>query len=131
MLIYDLLIMSALDSENRETYISNMFNDLIWYDNNVDKYYEFAEADEPVPQERIDLLGEIYDATHRSVKEIAKKANLSQRKLAERFHIPYRTMEDWCRGINGCPLYTRLMMQECLGFYDPALALKEIKYRRI
>ncbi|ADL36123.1 hypothetical protein bpr_II185 (plasmid) [Butyrivibrio proteoclasticus B316] len=127
MIIYDLLVTNALDSESREAYISDMSDSLVWYGNDAGKWHEAANADESIPPERMDLLGEIYDATQRSVKEIAARANMSQRKLAERFHIPYRTMENWCSKVNECPLYTRLMMQECLGFYDPALVLKEIK----
>lgn len=55
------------------------------------------------------------DATHRSVKEIAAAAGMSQRKLAERFGIPYRTMENWCEGRRKCPDYVKMMMQEILG----------------
>lgn len=50
-----------------------------------------------------------------SVKEICKAAGMTQTAVAERFGIPRRTMEDWCRGVSKCPIYTRLMMQECLG----------------
>ena len=58
-----------------------------------------------------------YKAAALPVKEIAKAAGMSQTALANRFGIPRRTMEDWCRGVSKCPLYTRLMMQECLGLY--------------
>lgn len=51
----------------------------------------------------------------KSVKEIVKETGMSQRAFARRFGIPLRTVEDWCRGINKCPLYVRLMMQECLN----------------
>lgn len=68
-----------------------------------------------IPAARLDELGQIWDATHRTVKEIAADAGLSQRKTAERFGVPYRTMVDWGAGKSQCPIYTRLMMQECLG----------------
>lgn len=71
--------------------------------------------DDAIPQERIDFLSQLWDAFHRSVKEIAAAAGMSQRSLAERFCVPYRTMEDWCTGKRACKLYDRLMMQECLG----------------
>lgn len=58
-------------------------------------------------------------ALSRSVRDIAAAASLNQRELAERFGIPRRTIEDWCRGIRQCPPYVRLMMQECLGLYHP------------
>lgn len=67
---------------------------------------------------RRECLGQLWDACHRSVKEIAAAAGLSARKLAERFCVPYRTMENWGGGVNAAPLYLRLMMQECLGLLD-------------
>lgn len=71
-----------------------------------------------IPSERISQLCDLWDACGRSVKEIAALAGLSQRKLAERFCIPYRTVEDWCSGKRACALYLRLMMQQCLGLMD-------------
>lgn len=73
------------------------------------------DPDADVPSDRLEQIGAIWDAAHRSVKEIAAAAGFSQRKLAERFSIPYRTMENWCGGQRSCPDYVRLMMQECLG----------------
>lgn len=90
---------------DRDAYISDLCLSSIWGDG--------EEAD--IPQERINAIGSIWDACHRSMKDIASEAGLSQRKLAERFCIPYRTMENWCGGQNECPIYARLMIQECLG----------------
>ena len=73
---------------------------------------EFIAATDP---DSPDELTEIWKASHRTMKEIAVLAGISQRKLAEHFGIPYRTMEDWCRGARACPVYVRVMMQECLG----------------
>lgn len=67
---------------------------------------------------RRECLGQLWDACHRDIKEIAAAAGMSARKLAERFCIPYRTMENWCGGVNESPAYLRLMMQECLGLLD-------------
>lgn len=64
-------------------------------------------------------LNEQKKALIRSVRDIAAAAGLNQRELAERFGIPRRTVEDWCRGVRQCPPYVRLMMQECLGLYTP------------
>lgn len=50
-----------------------------------------------------------------TIKEIAKTAGLSNRKLAERFKIPYRTIENWSNGKRKPPDYILQMMQECLG----------------
>lgn len=49
------------------------------------------------------------------IKEIAAAAGMSCRKLAERFGIPYRTMEDWSSGKRVPPDYVLAMMREILG----------------
>lgn len=64
---------------------------------------------------RIAEITQIWTAAHRSIKDIAKDAGLSQRKLAEKFGIPYRTMENWSSGERTPPEYVSLMLQECLG----------------
>lgn len=90
---------------DRDSYISDIALSTLWEDD------ESIE----IPPERIADLGSIWDACNRSVKDIASAAGLSQRKLAERFCIPYRTVEDWCAGKRECNIYIRLMMQECIG----------------
>ena len=89
---------------DRDSYISDLAMSSMWEDDEIE-----------IPPERIAVLGEIYDACHRSAKDIASAAGLSQRKLAERFCIPLRTVEDWCTGKRECSIYIRLMMQECIG----------------
>ena len=100
------LCVSEVDNySDPAAYVSDLALSSMWGD---------AE-DAAIPQERIAFLSQLWDAFHRSVKEIAAAAGMSQRSLAERFCVPYRTMEDWCTGKRACKLYDRLMMQECLG----------------
>lgn len=101
-------LLCATETEHytdRSAYISDVVLSSIWGDEETD----------PIPEDRIESVGKIWDACNRSVKDIAAAAGLTQRKLAERFCIPYRTVEDWCTGKRACKLYDRLMMQECLG----------------
>lgn len=102
---YRTAVAEAANYTDCAAYVSDLAQSSIWGD--------LEDAD--IPADRLDQLGQIWDACHRSVKEIAAAAGLSCRKLAERFSIPYRTAENWCAETNACPLYTRLMMQECLG----------------
>lgn len=105
---YSFCVNEAKNYTDRYAYISDLALSTIWGD----------APDIGIPSERIDQLGSIYDAVNRSVKDIAASAGMSCRKLAERFCIPYRTVESWCGATDAgrqCPLYTRLMMQECLG----------------
>lgn len=92
---------------DREAYVSDLCLSSIWGD----------PEDADIPADRIQQLGDIWDACSRSVKDIAAAAGLSQRKLAERLCIPYRTVEGWCSGARHCALYVRLMMQEALGLF--------------
>ncbi len=68
------------------------------------------------------FCGDLWDAAHRSVRQIKEESGMTQAQLAERFCIPRRTIENWC-AVGGkesrpCPDYIRLMMQEALGFVD-------------
>ena len=101
------LCVSEMDSYyNRDAYVSALSLSSIWGD---------AE-DAAIPQERIDFLIQLWDACHRSVKEIAAASGLSNRIMAVFFCIAQRRMESWCGSAKrSCPGYVRLMMQECLG----------------
>ena len=105
---YNFCVNEVKNYAERDAYISDLALSSIWGD----------APEGEIPAERIDQLGSIYDAANRSVKDIAAASGISCRKLAERFGIPYRTVENWCGYTDSgrqCPLYTRLMMQECLG----------------
>lgn len=90
---------------DRDPYISDLALSEIWGD----------APEDPIPDARLAALGLIWDAAHRTVPEIAKAAGLSNRKLAARFGIPYRTVEDWAAERREPPFYVRLMLQQCLG----------------
>lgn len=88
-----------------DAYISDIALSTIWDD----------APDSPIPPERLDQLRTIYTAAARTMREIVSAAGMTQAAFAEHFCIPRRTVEDWCRGVRECPLYTRLMMQRILG----------------
>lgn len=56
-----------------------------------------------------------WDGQPISVQTIARRAGMSCRKLAERFGIPYRTMEQWSAGEHLPPPYVINMIREILG----------------
>lgn len=97
----------------RDFFVSDLALSEIWGD----------APEDPIPDSRLAALGQIWDAAHRTVPEIAKAAGLSNRKLAERFCIPYRTVEDWAAERRDSPLYVRLMLQQCLGLLPSPDAL--------
>lgn len=102
---YRFCVAESASYTDRDIFVSDLALSDIWGD----------AADADIPAERVEQLGDLWDACNRTVKDIAAAAGLSQRKLAERFCIPYRTVEDWCSGNRACALYLRLMMQQCLG----------------
>lgn len=99
-----ILVGEATCYADRDSYISDLALSSMWEDDESE-----------IPPERIAAIGEIYDACHRSVRDIVAVSWLTQRAFAERFCIPLRTVEDWCTGKRECSIYIRLMMQECLG----------------
>lgn len=110
---YYTAVSETANYNDRDAYISDLALSSIWGDDDG--------AD--IPATRLEDLGRIWDASHRSIKEITAAAGLSQRKLAERFGVPYRTIENWCGEVSTCPLYTRLLMQECLGLFAVDIAM--------
>lgn len=105
---YNICLKEIENYSDKDAYISDIALSSSWGDD--------GEAD--VPEERIDFLSELWEAYHRSFKEIAEEVGLSQRKIAERFNIPYRTIENWSAGKSEIALYTKLMMQECLDLLE-------------
>ena len=101
-------LQEACNYSDRDAYISDMALSI----------FQSQESDEflfEIPDEYILEIGSLYDAARQCVKEIAAEAGISQRALAERFAIPYRTVENWCANVRECPVYVKLMMQEVLG----------------
>ena len=94
---------------DQDAYVSGLSLSDIWDD----------APDSPIPPDRLDQLRAIYTAAIRTVREIVSAAGMTQAAFAEHFCIPRRTVEDWCRGVRECPLYTRLLMQQCLWLFDP------------
>ena len=108
---YATCLAESQNYNDRLAYISELAASSIWGDPD-------GCADD-IPAERLDALKEIYDAANRTVSQICAASGLTSRELADRFLIPARTVFSWCSGERGCPLYTRMMMQECLGLYQP------------
>ena len=70
------------------------------------------------PAELIDKLDQIHTVAHMSVREILKRAGLSQAAFAIKFCIPLRTVEDWATQKRKCSDYVRLAFCRQLGFIN-------------
>lgn len=106
---YYFCVSAVADYSDPDAYVSDLALSTIWDDT----------PDAPIPPERLDQLRSIYAAASRTVREIVAAVGMSQAAFAERWCIPRRTVEDWCRGVAKCPLYTRLLIQQCLGLFTP------------
>ena len=102
---YAVCVAESANYDDLDAYVSDMISSSIWGD----------APGEPIPPERLDQLRSIYAAASRPGREIVSAAGMTQAAFAEAFCIPLRTVENWCTGCRECPLYTRLMMQKCLG----------------
>lgn len=105
--LYYTLVSESLNYTDPDAYVSDLALSSIWND----------PEDAPIPKERIDMLREIYTATHRTISDIASAAGLSNRQLAFRCAIPQRTVENWSNGDRECPPYVLLLIQEALGIF--------------
>lgn len=107
--IYNFALSEVANYTDRDAFVSDLALSYIWGD---------AEDAVDIPPERIDELGMIWDAYHRTVKDIAGGAGMSVRQLSVRFGIPQRTMESWASNSasgRSAPTYVMLMMQEAIG----------------
>lgn len=102
---YAVCVAESANYDDLDAYVSDMISSSVWGDT------ENAET----ATERLEQLRAIYAAATRTVREIVTASGMTQAAFAEAFCIPLRTVGNWCTGCRECPLYTRLMMQKCLG----------------
>lgn len=99
------LFSEAVADPNREAFVSDWTLSSIWGDD--------PEAE--IPAGRITQLGELWDAAHRSIKDIADLLGISMRQLAMKHGISYHTAAKWNTGEHNPPPYILLLLQEAEG----------------
>lgn len=62
------------------------------------------------PRHFFDLLVQVFELAHISLKEIIELSGLTKLQVRNRFCFPNRTFNAWYYGQNECPAYTRLML---------------------
>ena len=108
---YNFCVTETANYSSSGAYVSGIIRASIWGD----------APDAPIPPERLDQLRAIYTAATCTVREIVAAAGMTQAAVSMRLCIPRRTLQDWCRGVRECPLYTRLMIQQCMGMFVPPI----------
>lgn len=102
---YSACIAEAQQYADRAAYISDLCLSSIWDDP------EGAE----IPADRDWVIGSIWDAVHRSLRDIIDDANITRAEFSRYFCVPLRTVENWLAEIREPPLYVRLAFQQLLG----------------
>ena len=95
----------ALACSDRDEFVSEITLSSIWED----------APDAEIPADRVDQLGRIWDVAHCAAKDLVASTGLSQARFAERYCMPRRTVEDWCRGLRNPPDYVRLLLAKDMG----------------
>lgn len=93
------------DHMERDAFVSDWALSNIWGD----------DINSPIPQDRLDAIGSIWDAAHLTIRDIRAKTGLSQAAFGERYCIPRRTIENWESGTRSCPPYVRLLLARAVG----------------
>lgn len=62
-----------------------------------------------------DVLENIWKASHLTFKKVLDASGLSQAAFADRFLIPYRTVQDWYARKSKPPVYIVAMLAELCG----------------
>lgn len=108
---YSFCISEALKYTDRAAFVSDLCLSSIWGDP------EGAE----IPLLRDWAMGDIWDAVHRSFRDILTDAKISRAAFSRYFCVPLRTVENWLGGINAPPLYVRLAFQRLLVLHVVAV----------
>lgn len=103
-----LLLAEAPGYTDRDAYVSDLSLSSIWGDG----------EDDPIPPERIDLIGRVYDALHSTLPELLQIFGMSQTAFAAHFGIPFRSVQNWYLGTRKCPPYLLPMCAKLL-MLDP------------
>lgn len=105
-LLYQTCLDTSRKFDDRNLFVTTMYNSDIW------------DTEDVCREGREEWLGQIWDATHRNMKDIIRDMHMSQLKVCRFFGIPRRTLEDWCSGISNPPTYLLIMMQEIFGLVE-------------
>jgi len=108
---FALLWEAALSATDRELFVSEWRSSAIWGEPWDIKEKELIYI--------ADYCMRVYEIAHMEIKEMIKKANMTQTVFAERFCIPKRTVENWCGKTSAARKPTdwqRLLIARQLGF---------------
>lgn len=101
------LFMDAMEADDWETYFAECCTNIA--------FESFVGTDEAYCDYVTDVLRNIWEASHLNIQKIVDRSGLSIASFAERFVIPYRTLQDWYAKRYTPPKYIVLMLAELCG----------------
>lgn len=104
-----ILFGDALDTANRDGFVSDWAVDMIFWGD---------QEDSEIPPERIAAISGIWDVAHATIRDIRTYTGLTQAAFSTRYCIPRRTIEEWEAGRRTCPNYLRLLLAQAAGMYS-------------
>lgn len=105
--LFNTLWAAALDCADRDAFVSDWALSSAWGD--------APEAE--ISAARIEMLCQLWDTAHLTIRDIRAHTGLSQVAFAVRYCIPRRTVENWESGVRSCPDYLRLLLAQVNGLY--------------
>lgn len=102
--LFNKLWLDALDQPNREMYVLEY------------GYPDWFDEISTDASEIVQVLENIHEVAHMTVRDIIYKSGMTQAAFACHFCIPLRTVEDWATGKRKCADYQRLAFSRDLNF---------------
>lgn len=78
----------------------------------------FETEDGAIQTELVDDLRRLWDICNAPFAELLGGRKMTE--VSEQLCIPYRTLQDWCRGERECTNYLRLFIANALGYQPKA-----------
>lgn len=72
-----------------------------------------------------------------TIKEMLERSGWTQKRFAEYFGIPYRTVQNWVAGTRECPDYVRILLQykleheRIISQESEEISMKSVKFYRV
>lgn len=103
---FHIMFNAATAEQDRERYIAE------WSSSSI--FYPDPESPDIDAAELAESLGNIWDVSHMTTRDIRQHLGLTQAAFAERFCVPRRTVEGWESG-RTTPAYIVLMLADISG----------------
>ena len=102
---FQTLWIAAQNAPSKEVYVAETGVGRIWCD---------IDGCDPVPNERIEFLEQVWDVSHMTLDEFASEANMTIGDLGRFLAIDRQTFLDWRDNAGNIPEYARIMMARAL-----------------